>query len=808
MTFTRRDFLKTAGLTGTAALATQLSPLAMAANYDPSIKKMLSASKFGAFEATVKNGEVESVIPFVKDNNPVDMVEHAFRILDNPSRIKKPMVRKGFLTGDKSTRGDNEFVEISWDQAIDILYKQLEHTQVNYGPSGIYAHASWGPVGQLGSCSTTMKRALNLHGKVLGSSGFYSTAAAQAILPEVVGDIEVYSMQTSLDYVAEETEILVLWACDPLKNLKIGFSVPDHSPYKHWDKIKEKVQSGKMRVISIDPVESHTQKHLGGEQLSIKPQTDVAFMMGLCHSLLEAGSVDNEFIELYTEGSEEFFAYLNGDKDGVVKSADWAATICGIAASEIKLLANQMASSRTLISSGWAGQRADHGEQYCWSIVALASMLGDIGLPGGGFSFGYIYNDAGAPYSNGARMGSLSASIKGVKPVHKKKYTSSPYFPTSRIVDVIENPGLETKYKGTDITYPDLKTLIVSGANPFSTHQDINRLVTAINNLDFLVTIDNQWTATCRYSDLVLPCTTIYERDELVSYGNATNRGVIGLKKLVEPMYEAKDDYDIWRMFSAKMDREKEYTGGKTKLQWLQQFYNKARDDNKKNGIEMPVFESFWVQDAAYFEYPGENTFVRHAAFREDPDLNGLSTDSGLIQLFSEKVANADLTDCTPYPSWIPPKDWAERQSGKYLHLVTLHPQNRLHSQLCGVKELRDATNSNEHEPLWINPVDAKAHGIIQGDVVETFNGKGKVYLGAIVSEKVSPGVVASQEGGWYSPEGDACNYGNANVLTTDIGTSSWGQGPTAQTCLVSIKKYQGKTRNIDCFEGPKVVKG
>ncbi|MEZ8291939.1 MULTISPECIES: hypothetical protein [Vibrio] len=68
--------------------------------------------------------------------------------------------------------------------------------------------------------------------------------------------------------------------------------------------------------------------------------------------------------------------------------------------------------------------------------------------------------------------------------------------------------------------------------------------------------------------------------------------------------------------------------------------------------------------------------------------------------------------------------------------------------------------------------------------------------------------VVASQEGGWYSPEGDACNYGNANVSTSDRGTSSWGQDPTAQTCLVSIKKYQEKKRNIDCFEGPKVVKG
>ncbi|MEZ8904590.1 MULTISPECIES: hypothetical protein [unclassified Vibrio] len=68
--------------------------------------------------------------------------------------------------------------------------------------------------------------------------------------------------------------------------------------------------------------------------------------------------------------------------------------------------------------------------------------------------------------------------------------------------------------------------------------------------------------------------------------------------------------------------------------------------------------------------------------------------------------------------------------------------------------------------------------------------------------------VVASQEGGWYSPEGDACNYGNANVSTSDRGTSSWGQDPTAQTCLVSIKKYQEKNETLIVLKVQKWLKG
>jgi len=803
MELSRRSFLKSAGVASSAALSAQLSPLAFAASTDIAIKKGLTASKFGTFEATIDNGVITGVSPIDKLGMTIDLAEYAYKTINNPSRIQTPMVRKGYLEGKGGNRGDNEFVPISWEKAIDLLYTKLEEAQLNHGPSSIYPHSSWGPFGQYGNCATAMKRALNLHGKTLSSSGGYSTAAAQSILPEVVGDIEVYSEQTSLNYIEEETELLILWACDPLKNLKIGFGVPDHSPYGYWEKIKNKVAAGKLKVISIDPVASETQKYLGGEQFALNPQTDTALMMGICYELLATEQYDADFIDMYTDGADELFGYLNGDKDGIKKTAKWASEICGIPESKIKKLASEMTAKRTLMSSGWAGQRAEHGEMYCWSIVALASMIGQIGLPGGGFSFGYIYNDAGSPSSNGSRLGSMSAAIKGAKPKHDKPYTSSSYFPTSRLVDVINNPGAKSTYKGNDLTYPDLKVLLISGANLLSAHQDVNRLSQALDKLDLVVTLDSQWTASCRFSDLVLPVTTVWERDELVGYGNATNRGVIGMRKLIEPMYESKDDFDIWRMFTAKFGKENEFTGGKTQIQWLKEFYDKAYNDNEKKGISMPIFEKFWTSKTAFVKYSGENKFVRHQSFRDDPDLDGLATDSGLIQFFSQKVANANLKDCTPYPSWIEPSDWKQRTSGDFYHMVTLHPTNRLHSQLGGVEDLRNQLNSNEHEPLWINPTDATQYGIKTGDVVEGYNERGNVLFGAIVSDKVKLGVVASQEGGWYSPEGQTCLYGNANVLTPDTGTSAWGQGPSAQTCLIKVKKYSGKKPNIDCFTGP-----
>ncbi|QPN37693.1 molybdopterin-dependent oxidoreductase [Salmonella enterica] len=93
--------------------------------------------------------------------------------------------------------------------------------------------------------------------------------------------------------------------------------------------------------------------------------------------------------------------YLLGEKDGQPKDAAWAEKLCGIDADTIRALARQMAGDRTQIIAGWCVQRMQHGEQWSWMVVVLAAMLGQIGLPGGGFGFGWHYNGAGTPGRKG-----------------------------------------------------------------------------------------------------------------------------------------------------------------------------------------------------------------------------------------------------------------------------------------------------------------------------------------------------------------------------------------------------------------------
>ena len=99
--------------------------------------------------------------------------------------------------------------------------------------------------------------------------------------------------------------------------------------------------------------------------------------------------LDREFLNKYCTGCEEFSKYLKGMSDGKAKTPYWASKITGIPSDIIYNLAKKISSNRTMITGAWELQRQQYGEQPHWMITVLACMLGQIGLPGGGFGLGY-----------------------------------------------------------------------------------------------------------------------------------------------------------------------------------------------------------------------------------------------------------------------------------------------------------------------------------------------------------------------------------------------------------------------------------
>src|SRR5437870_9293428 len=200
-------------------------------------------------------------------------------------------------------------------------------------------------------------------------------------------------------------------------------------------------------------------------------------MIALAHTLVTEGLHDDASLQRYTVGFEKFRRYLMGDDDGQPKDAAWAARISGIDAETIRKLARRMAGTRTFITTTWSLQRADHGEQPVWMAVVLAAMLGQIGLPGGGFAYalGSTSNTGKPPLA--VPLPTLPTGRNSV----------ADFIPVARIADMLLHPGEAFDYDGQQLTYPDIKLVYWAGGNPFHHHQDLGRLRRAFARPDTVI---------------------------------------------------------------------------------------------------------------------------------------------------------------------------------------------------------------------------------------------------------------------------------------------------------------------------------
>ncbi len=777
----------------------------------------ITGSHWGAVKALVKGGKVVEMKPLESDPRPTDMVNGIKGLIYNPSRIKYPMARADWLDNrdkaDRTTRGDNRFVRITWDEALDLFHEELERVQTTYGPSGLFAGATgWRQTGQFHSCTNHMNRAVGMHGNYVKKAGDYSTGAGQTILPYVLGSTEVYSQGTSWPVILDNSKTVVFWASDPVKNLQVGWNCETHESLPYFDDLRDKAAAGDIRVISVDPVRSKTQKHTGAEQLYLNPQTDVPFMLALAHTLYSEGLHDQEFLDIYTLGFEPFIDYVTGKGDGgVEKTPEWAAPICGVGADRIRDFARLLASGRTQLVFGWAVQRQQHGEQPYWMGAVLAAMLGQIGLPGGGISYSHHYSGVGVPQTGASMPGAFPLNLDlGKLPEHDSDdfKGASTVIPVARWVDMLLNPGGTIQHNGHDITFPDVKMAVYCGCNPWHHHQDRNKMRRAFQQLETVVTVDYSWNATCRHSDLVLPACTQFERNDIDMYGAYSNTGVVAMRKLVDPLFASKTDFDIFTQLCARFGRDKEYSRGLTEIEWVENLYEEARSANA-GSFDMPPFAEFWELGEVRFGR-GED-WVRHADFRDDPEINALGTPSGFIEISSRTIGKFGYDDCGAHPKWMEKLERSHGGPGSDaypLWLQSCHPDQRLHSQMCESDEYRATYAVQGREPVYISPEDAAARGIADGDLVRVLNSRGQLLAGARVSEDYPPGVIRIHEGAWYGPEdasiGALDTYGDPNTLTMDVGSSKLAQATSANTCLAEVEKFEGPVPSVTSFGGPR----
>ena len=808
----RRTIIKGASALGASAFVNFAPAIFKQSSAQAAVNgEVLTGSHWGAFHAKVEDGSWVGVRAWEEDPHPSRMIEGVMDSVYSASRIKYPMVRKAYLDGGPGAnpggRGSEEFVRISWDKALDLVVGELKRVSDTYGPTGIFGGSyGWKSSGKLHNCQSLLRRSLNvgLEGKFVNSSGDYSTGASQIVMPHVVGTLEVYEQQTVWPVVIESTDVLVFWGANPIITNQIGWTVADHDSYPYFEEFKK---TGK-KVIVIDPVRTDTVKFFDAEWIPIRPHTDVAMMLGVAHTLYTESLHDVDFLDEYTAGFEKFLPYLTGESDGVAKTAEWASEICEVSAVQIKELARLFAGNRTMLSSGWSIQRQHHGEQSHWMLVTLASMLGQIGLPGGGFGLSYHYANGGSPTANSIVLPGITDGGAAVEGAAWLTQAGAASIPVSRITEMLNNPGRDFDFNGTRAKFPDVKMVYWTGGNPFAHHQNRNEMIKAWQKLETVVVQDSQWTATARFADIILPATTSYERNDIENIGDYSLKAILAMKKVIEPVFEARSDFDIFAEIASRLGAEDAFTEGKDEMSWLEGFYTEAAKQGPGKGIDVPDFDSFWEKGVLVFNVPeSSKQFVRYGDYRDDPLLEPLGTPTGKIEIFSRNIEKMGYDDCGPHPMWMEPFERLGGAGNYPLHVVASHPKDRLHSQLCGTK-LRDLYSVAGREPCMINSEDAKARGINDGDVVRIFNDRGQILAGAIVSDDIRRSVISIAEGGWYDPVnggklGSLDAYGDVNCLSSSVGTSKLAQGNCGHTILADIEKFTGDLPKVDVFVAP-----
>ncbi|MEJ1089521.1 molybdopterin-dependent oxidoreductase [Microbacterium sp. Mu-80] len=757
-----------------------------------------TASHWGSYEVDTRDDEVVDVRPVPEDADPSPIGQNYRGILRGRSRILRPAVRRGWLEGRRTGRGAEEFVEVSQEEAVELIAAELDRVRRDHGNEAIYGGSyGWGSAGRFHHAQSQVHRFLNAIGGYTRSYNTYSHAADEIVLPHLVGDREWFLRSVpSWEEIVEHTEEFIAFGGLPRRSPQINpGGVGSHLT------VLRQVEAARNGVhfTIVTPIRSDTNDELGADWLPLRPNTDVALMLGLAHTILDSGRADVDFLERCCVGWDVVQKELRGELDGVVKDAEWASGITGVPVERILALAERIATRRTLIGVTWSLQRQHHGEQSYWAAMTLAAMSGSMGRPGGGIGTGYssMHNA-----HHGDRRSPAAALPQGRNAV-------ATHIPVARISDLLLNPGRAFDYNGSRLIYPDIRLVYWIGGNPFHHHQDLNRMRRAWEKPDTIIVHEPFWNAHAKHADIVMPVATSLERNDF-AIGMADG-WLSWMDRVAEPPEGVVTDYEVFSAVTEKLGCAEEFTEGRDAWEWVVELWGRSRTKAAGFGIDLPTMAELRERGSIPLEIP-RTLPTAFSELRADPEAHPLRTPSGRLELYSETVAGFGYADCPGWARWMEPAEWLGSPLARRhpLHLVSPQPDGKLHSQLDHGQESR-RHKREDRAVLRMNPADASARGIRDGDLVRVFNDRGATIACATIDDTLLERVVALPTGAWYDPVDPADpapldKHGNPNVLTLDIGTSALAQGPSSHTCLVDVETFAGEAPPVTAFEPPRLI--
>jgi len=596
----------------------------------------------------------------------------ALDVVYSPERIKRPL---------KRVNGD--FVEISWDQALDEIAEKLLDLKARFGPQALGVFS-----GSIGVENLEMAGLVQRFKAAFGSPNFFSVESVCYRMR-----IRVRQM-TFGRYPVEEMDsnLYILWGHNP-----------DQSDFPLKFALKKNRDKG-AKLVVIDPkrIELADKADM---YLRIRPGTDGALALALMHVIVNENLYDRDFIEQHTFGFDKLVPHVQK------YSPEWAQETTWVPADDIRKLARLFAGTKgaSIFQGTCTHDQTANGTQNSRAFCVLQAITGNINVPGG-------WVTAPAP-----RFGSIALNVEG-DPIGSDQY---PLF--------FEMWGRKSPY-GVVTVVPEnipgkLKAFLVVGGNPLVSMPDSNAFREAFNKLDLLVVHDLFMTETAKPAHYVLPACSHLEKWGVAYTYNVCHciPFIMLRKKCIEPLHES---WSEWRLFTELGKR----LGMGPQFPW--------RSEEEMVGFELaPSGYSF---DYLLNEKP-EGVLYAEKKYASPDGL--FRSPSGRIEIYSEALEKVGFDPLPTFlePERGPKR--GDRKFLKKYPLILSSGNRNLyytHSQQRGVKALQKASPEPLAE---IGPKTAEDFGLKDGDMAVVETNRGEVKMKVRVDERVAEGVVLVPHG-------------------------------------------------------------
>lgn len=760
--------------------------------------------------------------------------------ITSKNRILYPMKRVDWQPGgdpDKvnaQNRGISGYERISWDEALDIIASEMDRIINKYGIESVYAQADGH--GEAKIVHGTHGCQTRLLSKI--GSGNYTFQCRQPDSWEgwYWGAKHIWGMdpfgESSLQTnvvkdIAENGDAVLYWGCDP-ETTTYGWG--SQMPAKMENFFHELG----IKQIHIAPDCNYANAAHADTWIPILPNTDSAMQLAIAYTWLMEGTYDKEYLDTHAIGFDNFAYYVLGGEDGVPKTPKWAEKKCGVPSYKIKALARYWASHNVSIAhcNGGSYIRAAFSHEPARLEVALLGMQA-VGHPGRNqlklIEFGLFGSTSVNPFPGGEEIPNVAAAYRGREDIWRESQIPKTMVPQGLSLkdgEYIEwyshlACGLprEDQFTGPfRFPLPGKSGIhmIWSDAPCWTTcWNGGNEMQDALrgDNIEFFM-VQHIWMENdCNFADLVLPVTTKFEDTDICTdTDNAAYNVIFYEDQAIKPRGEAVSDMEVVKLVAKTLDARggifegiyEKYTEGKEVDDWIRAGFEGTSAAQHMTYDEFKEKQSYVVPTRQSWQDEPAGLI----GFYQDPENHRLATPSGKLEYYSTALVQIfpDDTERGPVPHWVEESDehhdrLSSKRAEKYPFLmVSNHPHWRIHANMDDNPWTREfqtckitGPDGYKYEPVWINPKDAAKMGVETGDVVRVFNERGSVLGGALVTERIMPGVVYQDHGARtdsiVAGKGGIDRGGANNLICPSATSSKHAYGEVTSGYLVGVEK-------------------